>query len=725
MRKAFPIISATALLCAIMLSGCANEDKTPEPKPILPSSRVTATEDANKERTVVLEDGKYFSGDIRPIVVADDGKQHMPDDPVGEAVPGRIVYTVNSDNAGFIDGVVSQPAGKESRTVEAIPKLGYRFVKWSDGVTDKLRKGDTAEGVYTAVFDYAVLDMPVIVINTDSGTQVQSKTEYAGATFSLFGCDEKYVIEDERILIRGRGNNSWGYPKKSFKFKLSEKENLLGIGDGKEKIWVLIANQCDQSLQRNLVSFQMGRYFRAIDWQPAGTSVEVFLNGEYVGVYLLAEDIKVSKNRVDITDDKPDEIDTGYLIELSHYAVGDVIYVANRPYMIHSELSENKDVRSKQKEFISEYMQDAYNALLSGDRDEAEKYIDTDSLLATYLTEEVMKNLDSQWDSFYLWKDTGTKLFFGPMWDFDLALGNANEGEEVYYDIFVGNGRGSAGNLNTWFAVANMQEWFRQAVQDKWNEIKDSISVMPDYIRAEGETGLRSYNRNFMKWKIFGTTQNRETEAIRNLKNYTEHYKYLADWLAQRIEWLDGVWSTEEFVKEGKELVFGTSKISPEGDFEKKYGNEAAEELSKKYSSMTEYIKQSSVKGPDGFAGEGVANLFDDSKDTKYCLDMPDGEITVTFELKANKKFKAYLFRTANDTQNNATRNPDAWTIYGSTDGKTWNEMTSVTDGEKQMDPINKSWFGFEIENQGSYKYYKIVFKNEGIMQLSEIRFLG
>ena len=228
-----------------------------------------------------------------------------------------------------------------------------------------------------------------------------------------------------------------------------------------------------------------------------------------------------------------------------------------------------------------------------------------------------------------------------------------------------------------------------------------------------------------MKWKIFGTTQNRETEAIRKLRNYTEHYEYLADWLTQRIEWLDGVWSTEEFVKEGRELVFGTSKISPEGDFTKKYGNKAAEELSEKYSSMTEYINQSSVKGADGYPGEGVGNLFDDNKDTKYCLDMPEGEITVTFELKAKKQFKAYLFRTANDTQNNATRNPDAWTIYGSADGKTWNEMASVSNGEKQMDPINKSWFGFEIENQGAYKYYKIVFKNEGIMQLSEIRFLG
>ena len=108
---------------------------------------------------------------------------------------------------------------------------------------------------------------------------------------------------------------------------------------------MLIANQCDQSLQRNHVSFEYGRAVGGIAWEPASTSVEVYLNGEYQGVYLLAEDIRVSKNRVNITDDKPDEIDTGYLLELSNYASGDVIYAANRSYMIHSDLSEDSSIK--------------------------------------------------------------------------------------------------------------------------------------------------------------------------------------------------------------------------------------------------------------------------------------------------------------------------------------------------------------------------------------------
>lgn len=175
---------------------------------------------------------------------------------------------------------------------------------------------------------------------------------------------------------------------------------------------MLIANQCDQSLQRNHVSFEYGRAVGGIAWEPASTSVEVYLNGEYQGVYLLAEDIRVSKNRVNITDDKPDEIDTGYLLELSNYASGDVIYAANRSYMIHSDLSEDSSIKREQRKFISDYVDEAYAALASESYEEAEKYIDIDSLLATYLVEELVKNLDSQWDSFYLYKDTGTKLYF-------------------------------------------------------------------------------------------------------------------------------------------------------------------------------------------------------------------------------------------------------------------------------------------------------------------------
>lgn len=74
-----------------------------------------------------------YSGYKRPTVKTD--KQYLPTDPVDEAEEGKIIYTVNSKSAGRVEGWKTQDAGKESNVVEAVAKFGYKFVKWSDGVT--------------------------------------------------------------------------------------------------------------------------------------------------------------------------------------------------------------------------------------------------------------------------------------------------------------------------------------------------------------------------------------------------------------------------------------------------------------------------------------------------------------------------------------------------------------------------------------------------------------
>jgi len=431
-------------------------------------------------------------------------------------------------------------------------------VTFVSGTTFSGRKRPTVTDISGG---YDIAAMPVLAIDTDTGRDVESKEEYVTASLSLYGCKEKYILEDVPMEIRGRGNNSWTYPKKSYKFKLTEKENILGLAAGKERIWCLLANQCDMSLQRNLVSFEFCRYMSGIDWSPACTPVEVYLNGDYRGVYLLIEEIKVSGDRVDIADTDPDALDTGYLVEMSNYAEGDAVFHVNgRAYMVQSDLSADRKIKQQQITWIRDYIAAAYDALASGDRAKAEEYIDLDSLLAVYLVEETVLNLDSQWDSFYMYKDAGGKLTFGPIWDFDLTMGNADDGSDNPCQIFVGNGRGSGNSYDSWFGLAMAAPWFREMAAEKWAEVYDSFVQMPDFIRDEAQLGIESYLRNFEKWPIFGQKQNRETENILKLKNYEEHYTYLADWLDTRIAWLDGLFRDPAFVTEGKGLDAGIVK---------------------------------------------------------------------------------------------------------------------------------------------------------------------
>lgn len=548
-------------LCLLLLcfTGCGSTPDTPPP----PETSATSPAPEIPEEQVRFVSGTTFSGRRRPAVIPDGGQILDPSPAKGEnAEAGKKIYTVNNPHAGEIIGIKEQTVGKTNRIVEAAAKPGYRFVCWSDGLTASSRT-DTEAGLYTAVFDYDIAAMPILVIHTADEAPIESKETYVPASVSLYGCEEKYVLEGAEAEIRGRGNNSWTYPKKSYKCKLAEKENLLGLAAGKERIWCLLANQCDMSLQRNRISFEFCRYMNGFSWSPACTPVEVYLNGEYEGVYLLTEEIKVSGDRVDIADTEPDAVETGYLVEMSNYAEGDTVFTAHgRSYMIHSELSSSSGIRKQQTEYIRQTLTEAHEALMSGDREKAEACIDLDSLLAAYLVQETIENLDSQWDSFYIHKDTGGKLTFGPIWDFDLTMGNADDGSENPEGIFVGNGRGSGNSYESWFGAAMACSWFREMVAEKWAEVYDSYVQMPLFIRDEAALGLASYERNFQKWQIFGQKQNRETSAVLSLRDYESHIRYLTEWLETRIAWLDDLFRDPAFVTEGKGLTDYAYRLS-------------------------------------------------------------------------------------------------------------------------------------------------------------------
>lgn len=709
------LMIVAALLAAMSLFSCAGN--TPDD---ITGNNASTTETETTAETKEPEVSQYLPEEPENAKIPEDGGTY-------------IVYAVNSSDAGEISGPTAQDisGGKSTKKVIATPKLGYKFVKWSDGVTDSARSGDTSDTskVITAIFDYDILELPVVLINTETGKDVKSKTEYINAEISMF--EKGSTSSFWEAEIRGRGNNTWGYPKKSYKIKFSNKQQPFGLGEGDDRIWVLLANHCDQSLLRNHFAFELADSFDRIAFAPDSMSVDVYLNGEYRGVYLLAEEIKVAGDRVDVSKDMT-QADTGFLVELSAYAQGDWIFnVGTRQYQVRSDLSDDPQIATQQFKFIADYMNKCWEAVRSGNRAEIEKYMDIDAYVDTYLVEEITKNLDLGWDSYYLHKDKGGKLVLGPMWDFDLAYGNSNEGCEYYTDIYAGiDSRNGLGN--PWYVEASKNEWFRELVVKRWDEVFESVvSKLPDKILAEGKRGYNAYKRNFIKWPIFGTRQNRETEFITRLKNYKEHYEYFAEWVKNRIEWLDDYFHTDEY-KNGDFIQnnrysgwwgnWGGNPV-PDKDI---YGNKKTESVMKELKPYKGKIKLISADAP-GFNNEGPENLFDRNAGTKYCYDMDRrSENTVIISLEDAFTAKAYALRTANDTEQYADRNPDRWVLYGRmSENDEWVEIDTVNGGEEQLDPKNFTLYVFEIDNPTAYKYYKLWIKNKGTMQLSDLILLG
>ena len=87
-------------------------------------------------------------------------------------------------------------------------------------------------------------------------------------------------------------------PKKAYKIKFDSKQKVLDMP--KNKHWVLLANYFDKSLMRNYVGLSLGQSLENLDWTPHMRYVNVFMDGEYLGNYLLGEHIRLDENRVNI-----------------------------------------------------------------------------------------------------------------------------------------------------------------------------------------------------------------------------------------------------------------------------------------------------------------------------------------------------------------------------------------------------------------------------------------
>ncbi len=532
-------LKLTSLLLATMLLlpsffACNNKETTD----------ITTTTSANKNNTVT------------PVTHMAKVTYETPDTEITPSQDGqtRVIYALNIQNAGEISGDTEQVLASDRSTTQQVtvkPGVGYEFKGWSDGVETTSRRGDKGEQGKTitlyAILAPAALEMPILSITTETGADVQSKEVYIKGSVSLANCDARYAINDMDIEIRGRGNNSWLYRKKSYRIKFSRKTNFMGVAKEGNKSWNLIANHCDQTLLRNYTALKFAGMMPGIDFSPACVNVEVYLNGEYRGVYLMCEAIQIKDGRVDIADNPEAGTDIGYLMQMTRYAEEPAFGAGDRDYEIKSDLSTDDSLRSKQYSYIQDYVDRCYQAIESGDKRKIQSLIDLDSLIDTYIVEEMVKNLDVGWDSFYLYKEEGGKLYFGPIWDFDLSLGNANEGCEYPTELYAA--RNIMGQSNPWYYSMMSHDWIRELVAERYHspEVQEVINSLHDMIQAEVDANYNSLKRNFERWQIFGEPQNREPEAIVQLKNYDQHYKYLLSWLDDRIDFMNAFIGGERY----------------------------------------------------------------------------------------------------------------------------------------------------------------------------------
>ena len=377
-------------------------------------------------------------------------------------------------------------------------------------------------------------NLPHVYIETFNKQRITSKTVYVYATMHYVDEDDVVTAYDS-MQIRGRGNSTWNLAKKPYKIKFNQKEKFLGKGYAKAKTWTLLANAGDKTLMRNAVTSLMGD-FLGLKNNPAHKFVDVTLNGTYIGNYQISDQVDVRPHRVNIAEqDYPltaeSDITGGYLLEIDgFYDKGTRFRTATYGLPIRVHYPDDEEIAYEQTAYIQDYLRDFEQVLSSGNFLDAETgyraWVDSTSLVNWFIATEVSGNVDGYWST-YVYKDQqDSLLYFGPLWDYDIAYNNDNRTDRggtsnTEYQLMTDNGYGDA---KKWMNRMWQDPWFGKLVNRRYAEVVEA--GLEDYLYQQidsiAELIHDSQVLNYEKWGI-------QTRMLRERVLYSSYDRYVAD----------------------------------------------------------------------------------------------------------------------------------------------------------------------------------------------------
>ena len=376
---------------------------------------------------------------------------------------------------------------------------------------------------------------------------------------------------DGNIGIEIRGSSSTMFDKKSYGLEIWD-ENLNDtiasiLGMPEEEDWVLHGPYSDKSLIRNVLTFKLGR---DLDRYASRTRhVELVLNNDYRGVYVFMEKIKRDKNRVDIADLSPeentgDDLSGGYIIKLDKFDGSNTGGGWASPYRppgyskpdqqiyFQFDYPKSKNITPNQKKYIEDYVtafEDALQKMPSNDLVNGYKsFIDLESFVDFAIINELSRNVDGYRLSTFLHKDKDSKdgkLYIGPIWDFNLAFGNAD-----YYNGSDTEGWGWNFNFNPdtnddfwlipfWWQRFQTDPEYLDLLKNRWQALRSGpygTEAILSFIDSTANVLDEAQIRNFQRFPVL--SQYVWPNAYVG-GSYSNEIEYLKDWIVARLNWLD------------------------------------------------------------------------------------------------------------------------------------------------------------------------------------------
>lgn len=268
-------------------------------------------------------------------------------------------------------------------------------------------------------------NVATMYVNTVTGSMeyIHKDKDYEeNAAVTIYTVDGEVNFRSDGNTLKGRGNATWGYDKHPYSLTLSYAADLLGMGSATN--WVLLANATDETNLNNYLVYDLASRV-GFFWSPECKFIDVYLNGEYNGLYLLAEKIEIDVNRLNINPTSGD-----FLCKFELNKSWDTL---RNPLLTDSgrivEISYPETLSQTDYEHISFLVNQMEKSILSGTDLNATPIVDLDSWIRRYLIDEISGNIDSDLGSSYFYYSDEV-FYAGPVWDYDMSFGNCRRNQE-------------------------------------------------------------------------------------------------------------------------------------------------------------------------------------------------------------------------------------------------------------------------------------------------------
>ena len=373
-------------------------------------------------------------------------------------------------------------------------------------------------------------NLPTMFIHTVSGTEETIHTQrnvWEYAQLCVMDAEGKTDYRGELDEISGRGSGTWFFEKKSYNLKLNGSADLLGMGAGKK--WALLANVIDESHLRNKLIYDFAREIGSYSgFAPNCEHVDVYLNGTYVGLYLLTEKAEIAENRVEAD---PEVI----LFEVD--ALG-----RSERMLLPFVLDWGTAVGIKSPESCTEQERDLLmndifafqDTLLDESKgEEALQFIDLESWTRRYLIDEIFENYDGGCHSQYFFRDQrdgkDNRIIAGPCWDYDNCADGWFMAKQNPRCFLMQRMWKNEGEHTPWYGTLMKKETFRDRVLELYrNELSAKVRhLMEVQLPEEAAFLQKALKMNAIRW---------------SLADPAEAIQHFHDFMEERIDFLDSAW---------------------------------------------------------------------------------------------------------------------------------------------------------------------------------------